>query len=885
MPELDRKVMKLKTKAVITILLATIVFITACVQSASGDVPPIPTGFAATAPLDSQVALTWAASSGATSYNIYRGSAPGGEALLQAGVLGTTFEDSGLGDGQTFYYMVTAVNGSGESGQSSEVSATTMASSPGNLNAVAGDSQVVLTWNCSPTATGYRLYRDTLGGPGGATNFLVTGTNFTDTGLVNGTSYFYQIGTVNSSGENFNTGPTVFATPAAGNSAEAPAGAPSNLTATAGNGVVTVSWLPVSNASSYNVFRGTGSNMETLLQTGVVSVTFSDTGLTNGVAYYYEVAAVNAGQSSPLSTETSATPYVPSAPTNLTTQAQSHEVMLTWAGNGTSYAVYRGIASGAETLLDTGLTGNTFTDAGVVNGTTYFYKIRCLNAGGSGPLSAEVSVTPSGPPPQPWSGTINFGLPGEPVQSCSVSIPDTNRPVQFALLTAEGPNMQALAQKYNAIIFGLDGFSGFNFGTPGSPIYLSTAADSHTVSIFDYRWPQLAAQRIQAALTAAAQIMPSHLEIKNTGLVMYGFSEGVDNVNEAVAQPNLLNRVLAVINLSEIDEDRNNPLVIMDSAPHLFLASGLSDKFSSLNQSLEDFSNVTHDAFSRGLATTQGAPLTVLDNVGTGHGGNPDHPFISLWLDSILSQRLPANLPVSVPVNLPTWQGSSSWVGSYDVTVNSASPWNSGVQMINNVIAAKPAYADPRPFTWLPGRNTATAWLAYANSGLFTAFNPVINSSMSAVVKVGQSLSYEITAINYPTGYDATNLPDGLSIDPVTGIISGTPDASGIFPITITATNDEGTVTATLNLTVLNPFSIQNVSIDPASGDLAMTYETLIGQSYTIQGATNLTGCWITISNLTATASTTTSTLSKALLDSISGNAPRSQAYFRVCAP
>src|SRR5690242_12422860 len=115
MPELDWKAMKLKTKAVITTLLAAIVFIIACVQSASGDVPPIPTGFAATAPLDSQVALTWAASSGATSYNIYRGPAPGGETLLQAGVSGTTFEDSGLGDGQTFYYMVTAVNGSGES--------------------------------------------------------------------------------------------------------------------------------------------------------------------------------------------------------------------------------------------------------------------------------------------------------------------------------------------------------------------------------------------------------------------------------------------------------------------------------------------------------------------------------------------------------------------------------------------------------------------------------------------------------------------------------------------------------------------------------------------------------------------------------------------------
>ncbi len=132
---------------------------------------------------------------GATSYNIYRGSSSGGESLQQSEVSGTTFEDSGLGDGQTYYYEVTAVNSGGESAKSSEASVTTKPAPTTTLNVTAGDSQVILNWNASPTATGYRLYRDTLGGPGGATNFLVTGTSFTDTGLVNGTTYYYQNGT------------------------------------------------------------------------------------------------------------------------------------------------------------------------------------------------------------------------------------------------------------------------------------------------------------------------------------------------------------------------------------------------------------------------------------------------------------------------------------------------------------------------------------------------------------------------------------------------------------------------------------------------------------------------------------------------------------------
>ncbi len=218
-----------------------------------------------------------------------------------------------------------------------------------------------------------------------------------------------------------------------------------------------------------------GSNtVRRCYQTGIVAVTFSDTGLTNGTAYYYKVCAVNAGHSSALSSEVSVTPQLPAVPANLVAQESSGQVLLTWTGSGTSYAVYRGIASGAETLLDSGLTGSTFTDAGVVNGTSYFYKIQSMNPGGSSQLSAEVSATSSGPAAQSWSGTVNFGLTNEPVQSCTATIPDINRPVEFAIMTTEGPNMQALAQKYNAITFALDGFTPYNFGTPGNTINLST---------------------------------------------------------------------------------------------------------------------------------------------------------------------------------------------------------------------------------------------------------------------------------------------------------------------------------------------------------------------------------------------------------------------------
>jgi len=93
--------------------------------------------------------------------------------------------------------------------------------------------------------------------------------------------------------------------------------APQNLVATAGNKNVALSWsAPSSNGgssiTSYNVYRGTSSGSESLLTT-TTSTSYTDTGLTNGVTYYYTVAAVNSVGTSSQSNEASATPSAPSS--------------------------------------------------------------------------------------------------------------------------------------------------------------------------------------------------------------------------------------------------------------------------------------------------------------------------------------------------------------------------------------------------------------------------------------------------------------------------------------------------------------------------------------------------------------------------------------------
>lgn len=78
---------------------------------------------------------------------------------------------------------------------------------------------------------------------------------------------------------------------------------------------------------------------------------------------------------------------------------------------------------------------------------------------------------------------------------------------------------------------------------------------------------------------------------------------------------------------------------------------------------------------------------------------------------------------------------------------------------------------------------------------------PVVNSPITAGGTVGTAFSYAITATNSPTSYTANVLPPGLSLNAVTGVISGTPTSAGTTAVLVSATNGSGT-SNTQDLTV-----------------------------------------------------------------------------------
>ncbi|MES2923994.1 MAG: autotransporter-associated beta strand repeat-containing protein [Verrucomicrobiota bacterium] len=88
------------------------------------ELPPIPTGFAASAS-PGKVVLTWSTASGAATYNVKRATSPGGPYVtIATGVTSTSFIDNSMVNGTVYYYVVSSVNPNGESSASSESVAT-----------------------------------------------------------------------------------------------------------------------------------------------------------------------------------------------------------------------------------------------------------------------------------------------------------------------------------------------------------------------------------------------------------------------------------------------------------------------------------------------------------------------------------------------------------------------------------------------------------------------------------------------------------------------------------------------------------------------------------------------------------------------------------------
>jgi predicted phage tail protein len=279
--------------------------------TSNNGVPAAPSNLAASAISSSQIQLNWQDNSTNESrFEIFR-SSDGSSFIFRAQVGSnvTSFVDSGLTAGTTYFYRVRAVNSFGNSGWSNIASATPggttsgVPAAPSNLSAtVASSTQINLNWqDNSSDETAFQIFQSTDGGVSFSQIAQVGSnvTSFSNNGLVTGNTYFYRVRAVNSVG-NSPFSNTVSATPSSGTSG-VPAG-PTNLVARGvAPGQIQLTWQDNSNNENrFEVFRSTSSSggFAFVAQVGAGVTNFTNTNLTVGGTFFYRVRAVNSAGNS-----------------------------------------------------------------------------------------------------------------------------------------------------------------------------------------------------------------------------------------------------------------------------------------------------------------------------------------------------------------------------------------------------------------------------------------------------------------------------------------------------------------------------------------------------------------------------------------------------------
>ena len=158
----------------------------------------------------SQITVSWSASAGATSYNVYRFTVTTPPGLIGSGITTTNFTDTPLSTGVTNYYLITAANACNQSGWSAFAAGITVPAAPPaaptGLVALPVDSAAGLRWVVPPGSATFNVKRSTTnGGPYVTIASNVSGTAYLDNTVVAGTTYFYVVSALNGAGEGPNS--------------------------------------------------------------------------------------------------------------------------------------------------------------------------------------------------------------------------------------------------------------------------------------------------------------------------------------------------------------------------------------------------------------------------------------------------------------------------------------------------------------------------------------------------------------------------------------------------------------------------------------------------------------------------------------------------------
>jgi len=381
---------------------------------------------------DGSVNLTWTPdliAAPTAKYTIKRSLTAGGPyAIIQNELSGSSFKDRAVSYGKTYYYRIAAGNNTGISKDTAEVSSNVNSATPNqpiSLVALAGASQVTLSWVGFSVNMFYQVLRSTTsGGPYTTVARDLTSSVYVDLGLTNETAYYYKVIGTNTRGVSLESQETN-AIPL-----EAPA-APTGLSATmlaatpacAGAAGILVSWSPTSHFQSFNLKRGSYitpsynlANVTTPYYTDCAPLTTDNNYRVTTLWGSFESAASNV-----VTVDGSASSALLSFPGD-------SQMLLSWspvtAADLTHYRIERSLfPDGPFTVLNPTVYANHYADYAVTNGTAYFYRvIPVFSFGGEGFPTSVISGVPNVNPGAPNHLTLVVNSSGQPEMTWASSV-------------------------------------------------------------------------------------------------------------------------------------------------------------------------------------------------------------------------------------------------------------------------------------------------------------------------------------------------------------------------------------------------------------------------------------------------------------------------------
>ena len=343
------------------------------------------------------VTVTWAEAENAESYHVYRSVYENAEdtgwTVIGKNVTETSYQDTDVQSGETYYYNVKGVNKDGlqSNGWGAAASVTVPYPDPSLVEVVDASTDldgITVTWKTAANAETFSVYRRTADSAWSRIAEDLTGTTYTDKDVLPGTTYWYTVKGVNADGTEGSYDDN-------GVSATALYPIPADVELTAATATldgITVTWKTAANAASYNVLRKTAGAKWAVHAKNVMTTAYTDEDVQPGTTYWYTVQGVAAdGTTISKSYDdngVSATALYPiPADVKLTDATVSgNTIVVTWekAANAATYNVYRmGPGDTYWKIVSPKQSGTSFTDKNVTAGNTYRYTVRGLAADGT----------------------------------------------------------------------------------------------------------------------------------------------------------------------------------------------------------------------------------------------------------------------------------------------------------------------------------------------------------------------------------------------------------------------------------------------------------------------------------------------------------------------